>query len=165
MDVTTPTAPDFQNNTMRLAQDLKAKGICPPPHRGAIGHPSIKRGEAGIGDFLLGKGMAHIIAHCVAPFVRSLPAVNSDEEFPLGPFYMIKIISPGSHLWLSLTFGVRITPDHCDVVNVANGVSDDRDGTAISLDRWSSRIQRTVAAPCDRRRAGSAWRRRRRGRV
>src|SRR2546425_1598314 len=40
-----------------------------------------------------------------------------------------------------------------------------RDGTAISSDIWSSRIQRTVAAPCDRRRERSVWHIRRRGRV
>src|SRR2546421_3336444 len=38
-------------------------------------------------------------------------------------------------------------------------------GTLISLDRRPSRIQKTVAAPCDRRRARAAWRRRRRYRV
>src|SRR5260370_17174081 len=89
-----PTAPAFQHNPLRLADDFTSQGIFPPPHRGAIGHPSIKRGETGIGDFLLGRGMAHIFAHCVAPFVRSLPAVITDAQFPLLPFYIIKIISP-----------------------------------------------------------------------
>src|SRR5258708_11576000 len=82
-EVLTPTGPDFQHDSLRLADDFTSQGIFPPPHRAAIGHPRIKRGETGIGDLLRGREMAHLIAHCVAPFVRSLPAVNSDEEFPL----------------------------------------------------------------------------------
>ena len=111
-----------------------------------------------------------IVVTCwlIGPFLISRICVCVMTQIPFSN--VSGDVSHRSHL--PLCRHERITPsvantDHFTGASkmVGDNVAGRLYGTLISLDRRSSRIQRTVAAPCDRRRERAAWRKHRRYRV